>query len=88
MQLTKRDPTSGTILTVVDTDALTDEERAALSDELHELVMDSKDREALDVTQQGVDAQVQYLIAKRGENALADFILAVLDAADNWRSWK
>lgn len=88
MQLMKRDPTSGTILTMVDTDALTDEERAAVSEELHELVVDDKSREAVDVTEQGIDAQVQYLMAKRGVDALTDIILDTLDAVDRWRSWK
>jgi len=88
MRLMKRDKTSGLILTVIDTDVITDEERAAVSDQLHELIVECKYREATAITDRGVDAQVDYLTAQRGEDTLTDAILDILDAADNWRAWK
>lgn len=88
MKLMKREKTSGLILAFVETEALRDDERVALSDELHELVMASKCREASAITDLGIDAQLEYLIAQRGEDALTDTVLAALDAVDKWRSWK
>jgi hypothetical protein len=88
MRLMKRDETSGLILTVLDTDIMTDEERVAVSDELHDLIVECKCREAAAITDCGVDVQIDYLTAQRGQDALTDVILEVLDSADNWRSWK
>lgn len=88
MKLVKRAKTSGLILAFVETKALTEDERVALSDELHELVVDSKCREASAITDRGVEAQLQYLITQRGEDALTDRVLNALDAADKWRSWR
>jgi hypothetical protein len=84
----KREKTSGLILAFVETKALTDDERAALSDELHELIVASRCREASAITDRGIEAQLEYLIAQSGEDALTDTVLAALDAMDKWRFWK
>jgi hypothetical protein len=84
----RRDRASGAILAIVDTDALTNEERVAVSEALHELVVESKCREALVITDRGIDAQVEYLAAQRGEDAMTDMILDALDAVDKWKAWK
>ena len=88
MRLIKRDKTSGLILTVVDTDVMSDEERVSVSDRLHELIVECRCREAAAITDRGVDAQIDYLTVQRGQDTLTDAILDILDAADNWRSWK
>ncbi|MBI2828596.1 MAG: hypothetical protein HYX77_04910 [Acidobacteria bacterium] len=88
MRLVKREKTSGLIVAFVETEALTEDERVALSDELHELVVDTKCGEASAITDRGIEAQLQYLITLRGEDALTDRVLDTLDAADNWRSWR
>ena len=88
LQLFKRDASSGLILAFVDTDAMTDDERSAVSDELHELIIECKCREASLVTDRGLEAQLDYLVAERGEGALTDAVLDTLDDLDQWRSWK
>lgn len=88
MKLVKREKASGLILAFVETETLTDDERVALSDELHELIVESKNREAAAITDRGIEAQVEYLIAQRGEDALTDIVLDALDVVDKWRSWK
>ena len=88
MKLMKREGASGLILALVETEALEDDERVALLDELHELVVVDKCREASAITSRGIDAQLEYLLKQRGEDALTDTVLAALDAQDKWRSWK
>ncbi|MBI3048919.1 MAG: hypothetical protein HYY76_11495 [Acidobacteria bacterium] len=87
MRLVKRNKTSGSIATMIDTDAFTAEERELLSDELHELLIESKCGEAVAVTKRGVDAQIEYLIRQRGEDAVVDSVLDALDAVDQRRVW-
>lgn len=88
MRLVKRAKTSGLILAFVETEALTDDDRVALSGEPYELVVASKCREASAITDRGIEAQLEYLIAQRGEDALTDIVLDALDAMDKWRTWK
>ena len=88
MELVKRDRTSGLTLAFVETTTLTDDERGTLSDELHELVIASKCGEALAICERGIEAQIEYLVALRGEDAVIDTVLDALDSVDKWRSWK
>lgn len=88
MRLARRDKTSGFILAFVDTKALTKEQAETLSEELHELVAQGKSHDADDITGQGLEAQLQYLIAQHGEDALTDIVLDALDAVDNRHFWK
>ena len=88
MRLVKREKASGLILAVVDTEALTVPERVAISDELHQLIIECKYGEAAGITERGVEAQMQYLIAQRGEDVLTEAILDAIEAEDKWKSWK
>ena len=84
MELAKRD-SSGLILSFVDTTALAKDTRGVLLDELHEFVVEDKGREALAITEQGLEAQIEHLIARHGEDAVVEIVLRALDAIDKWR---
>ena len=69
-------------MTIVDTNVLTREERAAISDELHDLIIDSKTHEAAAITARGLEAQLEYLQGQRGADELVDFVMDALDSFD------
>ncbi len=83
----KRDLTSGTIVTMIDTNVFTRDERAAISDELHELLIEVRAREAVAITERGLEVQLEYLRALRSAGELVDFIMDALDSFDKRKAW-
>jgi hypothetical protein len=85
MQLAKRD-SSGFVITIVDTDALSDDEREVISAELDELVATTNEAQAHAIFGQAIDTKVRYLLTTLGEHALVDVFLDAFDFVDNFRT--
>lgn len=87
MQLVKRHPVTGMIVSLVDTKMLaSDDERAIMSDELHDLLVEHKFRQAMAITEKGIESQLDSLVSRCGEEKVIDLVLRILDTIDNRRA--
>ena len=73
---------------MIDTDSFTIHERDGLLHILHQLLIDSRVRNPLSVTQRGLEGQVAFLGRLYGEDAAVDFVLGALDTVDERLMWE
>ena len=61
--------------------SLTREESTAVVDELHEFIVEAKCKEAVAITNLGMDAQIEYLKSRFDADAIVDRILDAVELA-------